>query len=408
MPSADNSRLRSTIPEPLRGLWSDGGVAILLAVSIGWLVSIGVRLVYPALLPSIRADLGLDLTDAGLIVTVLWACYAIMQFPGGLLADRVGERAVLVSSTALTGTGIGVVVLSIGQPSFFAGTVAVGFGTGLYATTRVTVLSDVYPGRAGTAMGFLQAFGNVGTTVLPPVAGFLAVAVSWRLGLGFLLPIAFGVALGLRFVLPARTSGGDSVVGSLSWGTIEELLAGLDDRGVVLATASMFLVSIVYQSFTGFYPTYLILEKGYSEGLAALLYGGFFAIGVLLQLASGASGDLIGMRRTLVASLGVATAALFVLPFVDRLFVIVLLSGLLSAQLAYWPVANAYIVDVMPSEMQGMGFGLVRTVYLLLASSGPVVVGRLGDADMLDVAFLFLAVTACLALITCCFLPDTR
>ncbi len=406
MPSIDSSRIRSTVPEPFRSLWSDGRGAILLTVSTGWLISIGVRLVYPALLPSIRADLGLDLTAAGLVITVLWACYAIMQFPGGFLADRIGERAVLVSSTVLASAGIGIVVLSSGQLSFFFGTVAVGFGAGLYATTRITVLSDIYPERSGTAMGFIQAFGNVGTTVLPPVAGFLAVAVSWRLGLGFLLPIAAVVAATLWLVVPVRTSGEERAVESLTWDTPTKLVSGLTDRSVLFATASMCLVSIVYQSFTGFYPTYLVLEKGFDEELATLLYGTFFATGILLQLASGSSGDLFGMRRTLVASLGVATIALFALPFVDGLFAIVLLSGLLSAQLAYWPVANAYIADVMSSEMQGTGYGLVRTTYLLLASTGPVVVGRLGDAGMLDVAFLSLATIACLALVTCWSLPE--
>lgn len=406
MASTDTGRLSRTILQPLRALRGNGRGTILLAVSIGWLVSIGVRLVYPTLLPSIRADLAFDLTSAGLVVTVLWACYALMQFPGGLLADRIGERAVLASSTGLTGTGIGVVVLSGGALSFFLGTIATGFGAGLYATTRATVLSDIYPEQSGTAMGFIQAFGNVGTTVLPPIAGFLTVLVSWRLGIGFLLPVAFGVAAALWFVVPARTSGDDSAVETLSWETVGKLKTGLGNRTVVLVTVSMFLVSVVYQSFTGFYPTYLVLEKGFSEGLASLLYGGFFAVGIALQLVSGPSGDTIGMRWTLVASLGIATVGLLLLPFVDRLLAIIVLSGLLSAQLAFWPVVNAYTIEVMPDGMQGTGFGLVRTVYLLSASGGPVIVGRFGDAGMLDTAFLLLAVIAGIALFLCRLLPE--
>ena len=90
MSTPDADRIHRSILGPLRALWSEGRGIVLLAVSVGWLVSIGVRLVYPALLPSIRAALEFDLTSAGLVVTVLWACYALMQFPGGLLADRIG------------------------------------------------------------------------------------------------------------------------------------------------------------------------------------------------------------------------------------------------------------------------------------------------------------------------------
>lgn len=394
-----------TAQEPFRALWTEGRGAILLVVSIGWLVSIGVRLVYPALLPSIRAELGFDLTAAGLVVTVLWAGYALMQFPGGLLADRIGERAVLVSSTALTGVGIGIVVVSSGPISFFLGTIATGCGSGLYATTRATVLSDIYPERSSTALGFIQAFGNIGTTVLPPIAGFLTVLVSWRLGIGYLLPLAFGVAVALWIVVPERTSTADSAV-ELSWDTVGTLRRGLGNRSVLLVTASMFLSSVVYQSFTGFYPTYLVLEKGFSGEFAALLYGGFFAVGIVLQLVSGPSGDLIGMRWTIAVSLGIATVGLALLPFVDQLIAIVLLSGMLSAQLAYWPVVNAYTIEVMPTEMQGTGFGIVRTAYLLSASGGAAVVGYFGDAGMLDTAFLLLAGIAGLSLCLCWFLPE--
>jgi hypothetical protein len=61
---------------------------------------------------------------------------------------------------------------------------------------------------------------------------------------------------------------------------------------------------------------------------------------------------------------------------------------------------------VMPDEMQGTGFGLVRTVYLFSASSGPVIIGRFGDAGMFDTAFLLLAVIAAIALLLCRSLPE--
>lgn len=106
-------------------------------------------------------------------------------------------------------------------------------------------------------------------------------------------------------------------------------------------------------------------------------------------------------------SLGAATAALFVLPFADHLIVIILLPGLFE-YLVRVLVVNAYIVDVMPQEIQGTGNGLVRTVCLLLALISPVVMGWLGDAGLLDAAFLLLGVIACLALVTCWVLLEPK
>lgn len=71
-------------------LFDDRG-KILIIVARGWFLSLGVRMMYPVLLPYIRVTYGLSLTAAGLLLSVLWFSYAIGQLPGSVLADRVGE-----------------------------------------------------------------------------------------------------------------------------------------------------------------------------------------------------------------------------------------------------------------------------------------------------------------------------
>ena len=93
-----------TAADDLRG---DGRGWVLVVVAVGWALAIGVRLVFPALLPAVRRSFGMSLSTAGLLITVLWGAYASMQFPGGILADRYGERAVLVAAIALGGLGVG-------------------------------------------------------------------------------------------------------------------------------------------------------------------------------------------------------------------------------------------------------------------------------------------------------------
>jgi len=69
-------------------LWSGGRGKVLTAVAGGWFLSVGVRMIYPVMLPSLRSAYGLNLTTAGLLLTVLFLAYAFGQFPGGVLADR--------------------------------------------------------------------------------------------------------------------------------------------------------------------------------------------------------------------------------------------------------------------------------------------------------------------------------
>lgn len=70
---------------------------------------------------------------------------------------------------------------------------------------------------------------------------------------------------------------------------------------------------------------------------------------------------------------------------------VVRLTVLLGAQLGFWPVANSHVIDLLPDAVQGSGFGLIRTSYLVLAASAPAGIGVLADAGLFDEAFLLLA-----------------
>lgn len=175
--------------ERVKWLWPDDRIRILVAVAAGWLLAIGVRLVFPAVLPSIRAEFGMSISMAGFLLSTLWVGYALMQFPGGVLTDEFGERYALASSSVITIVGIAGVIAAPSTVPLFSASTLIGLGVGIYETTRLTVIGDVFPDRSGTAVGVCQAAGNIGTTLLPPVAGLLAVALGWRWGFIVILPL---------------------------------------------------------------------------------------------------------------------------------------------------------------------------------------------------------------------------
>lgn len=368
-----------------------GRARILVTVAFGWFLGLGIRLTAPALMPYIRADLGIDLSTAGLLLSTLWVMYALLQLPGGLLGDRIGERNILTASSALTITALVAASFAGSVPLLFVAFVLLGTATGAYATTRFTSLTDVYPERAATATGICSAAGNVGTVLLPAAAGVLAAAVTWRTGFAAAIPL-FGVAtVGLWFSVPARTSGEGSAVDDISGATVSHLLDGISDRRTLVFSVAMFLMSFVYQGFTSFYPVYLVTAKGMPESTAALLYSVFFASGVLVQPIAGAVADAVGDRTTMVGFTAAGAVFLGILLAAEGFWALVAVSAAMSVQLAFWPIAQAAVIDSLPSEMQGTGFGFIRTVYLLFAATSPFVVGTMGDSGLFDEAFLLLA-----------------
>ena len=364
---------------------------MLLAVAFGWFLSISVRMIYPALLPFLRDAYGLSLTAAGLLLTVLWMAYAAGQLPGGILADWAGERLVLVASSALAAAMLSLVVLADSTAVLFGATALFGLGTALYGVSRFTVLERIYPDQLGTATGVTMAAGDVGNSLMPPAAGFVAAAIAWQVGFGFAVPL-FAVAAGLLWTtLPARSGSRPSLRGSIDLGDVRSTLSGpIVFRGTVL----LVLWGVVIQAFIGFYPTYLLDEKGLSSAAATLLFGFFFALGILMKPIAGRAYDGVGVRTPVLVITLTAGVALATLPFVDGLVPLLLVTVLAGSLLGFETIMIADLTGRLPAGTRGTNLGALRTVYIALGAASPVVFGAIADRGFFDEAFLGTAAIA--------------
>lgn len=407
----------------LRELWQGGRGWVLLGVAGGWLLSMGVRIVFPAMLPLFRESFDLTLTTAGLLISVLWYAYALGQFPGGLLGDRFGGRIVLTASTLVSTVTILLVALAWDHRVLFAATALFGFATALYGTTRFTILTDVYSKRDGTAVALTLAAGDVGNALLPPLAVAIASWYSWRAGMGFTVPLFLCMGLFLWYAIPAGSLhelDGDGTSGSGTDGDSDSTdRAATDGSGpslryilssillgpVLIATAIQFLGFFAWQGFTSFFVTYLIEMKGFSASTASTLFGFFFFLGLLVRPLSGVSHDTLGPRRTLMIILTLITVGLSALSFVKGFVPLVVLTVLLSSLLGFTPTTQTFIANALPSDVKGSGLGLLRTGHLLFGATSATVVGFVADIGYFDQAFLLLASTTGVAAVLSLFLP---
>lgn len=397
------ARVRSGI-DTLRG---DGRGRVLAVVAVGWMVVLGTRIVLPALLPQVKTAFGIDNATAGLLVSILWASYAVTQFPAGMMTDRIGERTTLTAGAVVTAAGAAALTFAPSFPVFVLGGILFGLGSGLYAPPRVTVLSRIYPDRDGTALGVTFAVGNLGAAGLPLVAGALAVWVHWRLGFGFVvIPLAL-VAVGLWAYIPPRPEGQTRAAERFTRRTAGRLLRGVTDRDVALAWVAMTLILFAYQGITAFLPTYLIDVKGLNQGTASALYGLFYASGAASQWVAGNAADRYGERTVLAAVAGFGVFTLAALPFVGGTAALAVLLALLGTRLGIGPVGNGFVAALLPDEIQGAGYGLFRTFYLAVGASGSLVVGVLAERGWFDEAFLLLAGVTAIASVLYVFLPAT-
>jgi predicted MFS family arabinose efflux permease len=386
---------------PLRG---DGRGWALVAVALGWLLILGMRITIPVLLPGIKRTFAIDNATAGFTITVIWAVYGLSQFPAGLLSDRVGDRTVLLASLAVMTVSVGALAVA---PLFvlFLGTAAlVGVGNGLYGPTRGTLLSSLYPDNDSAAIGFTLAVGSLGAAVLPILAGAATSRFGWRVTIAGAVPLLLGTtALAWRVVPSTATADG-------STRSVARRLRGLPSaigrRSVALGVGGKTLRVFVFQGLSAFLPTYLIVVKGLDEVTASVLFSLLFVSGAVAQIGGGRAVTRYGNRTVLVALAGVSVVPLLALPFVSGLFPIAVVIVLVGIQLGITPVTNTYIINALPPANRNGAWGLLRTGYFLVASTGSVFVGVLADAGYFDGAVLALGVLLAVVALVFAFLPE--
>ena len=404
--------LVASVKREATALWGDGKGRSLAVIAGVWGVLLGTRMIYPVLLPYFRETFGLSLSAAGLLVTVLWLGSAVGQLPGGILADRYSERSVMAVGAVVVAAAVLVVVAAPTAVALFASTALVGLGQSLYPIARITILADIYADRIGSALGVTMATGDLGQTVLPPIAGAIAAAVAWQAGLGFVVPLLLLGAAALWVLLPRTVESGGSHAGaargSLSGSTARRVLAELRRPNLVFTAFIFFLYVLVWQSFTGLYPTYLVEEKGLSSSTASVLFSLFFAAGIVVKPLAGGAYDRIGFRGSLVLALSAPTIGFALLPVVEGTLGLVAITVLVSTMLGSGAITQSYFSDAFPESVRGTGLGVVRTATATLGAAGPVVFGVIADRGYFDEGYWLLAGLVAVVILLTLRLPNSE
>lgn len=394
------------VSDRVRGVLNDSRAGnpgrLLVAVAAGWFLVLGMRFVVPAVLPTIRAEFVVSNTSAGAAVTVLWLTYAAVQFPAGVYIDRVGERTLLVGSALLSGSALLAYLVSPTYALFVVVTAGFGLGTGLYGPPRGTLLSRTFDAREGTAFGTVMAAGSVGSALLPLVAAVVTVRYGWRIGLAAAAPCFLLIALALWLSVSDRET---AIADRSLRADLRTVLAGLGDRRLSLAVGGKTLMLLVFQAVTAFLTTYLVTTRSFTLGDAGALLSVLFVGGALSQALSGRLADRYNSPRVLVAVAVVSAVPLALFPLLEGRLLLGAGAAVIGVRMSAGPLANAYIVDVLPDAVEGTGWGLLRTGFFAIGSLGSTFIGVLADRGLFDTSFYLMAALTLLAAVFFLVLP---
>lgn len=368
------------------------------------------RVMIGVALPALGADLGIDKTQQGLVVSAFAIAYMLFQIPGGLLADRFGARTLLVVSlvawsvfTAATGLVGGLVALLAVRALF-------GVAQALFPGASFKALAErTTPQARNRSAGLMLASNFVGAGIAPLIVAPIIVAIGWRHT--FWVVALGGVLIGLlmwQFLprpLPREvTEAPHALAGPPAAGPGRVLRSG-----IVWRYAALFACfNMLSYGMITWVPSYLVEARG----LSLVAAGMSAAVPLLISAGAAVAGGWMMSRwfderaRLFVVPVLIASAVLLVLmtqassatAFTVYQALAMFFSGLATMGILGMPIR------ALPRELIGSGMGLVNSGGQFAGVLAPLVMGWLAQRFDYGAAFGFLVVTtvaaALIALVT--------
>ena len=334
----------------------------------------GVRFVEFALsivFADIRAALGVSAFVIGLAVAASTATYAAAQLPSGALGDRYGERTVVLASLGLTGLGSVLLAASPSGAFVVLGMALVGLVSGAYYSPATALLADRFD-ETGRAIG-VHRLGAQFVGFTGPVVGLVGAWFGWRAVLLLGAAVAFPVLVCFRALVrpePPRTD--EPLREHLDPGTARDLLSR---PGVAFTTGVAALAQFADTAAFSFLPLVLREYHGIPIELAGVLFTIYFAAVTAGQPSAGWLSDRVGRDPVAVVALLVGAAGFLLLLVQGSLAATVAAVVLVGLGMGWGPPVQSRFLDRLDDDERGVGFGLVRSVYIGFAALNGVVVG---------------------------------
>jgi MFS transporter, FSR family, fosmidomycin resistance protein len=351
------------------------------------------------MLPVWQAEFGVGYAELGFLRALYAGSMAAFQIPSGLLAERIGDAALLALGTALAGIGYCIAGASAGIAPLMLALFFSGLGSSTQHPLASSLMAHAFAGsRSMKAIGAYNFAGDIGKMTVPAVAALLIAVMPWRPVLA-LLGVVGVVAGAAIFVWMPRAHGPAARPDAANMQPKLQSEQAHVRRGAgcfafPLLVAIGMLDSGTRMGFLLFLPFVLTAK---SASLPTL------GLALTLVFAGGAAGKLVcawlGARIGTIATVWLTESltallilALLILPLEAALLLLpvvgIALNG--TSSVLYGSVPN-----LVAPERRTRAFSVFYTGTVGTGAVGPVIYGAIGDlfgvtAGVISVALIVL------------------
>ncbi len=358
--------------------------------------------------PLIQKDLHFTHAQMGVVFSSFFIGYALFNFVGGVLSDRMGAKKVFGAAMGIWSLFCGATALAGSLFSLIVLRVLFGMGEGPFSSSNSKMVNNWFPRReVASAIGVISSGTPLGGALAGPIVGFMAIRFGWRpafvaimlIGLGWLVLWALTTT---ELPKQNRRVSRDELA-LIAEGQQVEVSMAHDAQGrpaslglylrqpLILATAfAFFAYNYVLFFFLSWFPTYLTEAHHLSLrdmsivtvipwllGSIGLACGGFVTDAILRITGN----PLLSRRIVLTVCLGVAAVCVVLAGRVASTEGAVALMSVTTFFLyvtgsVYWAV----IQDTVRRENVGGVGGFVHLLANLAGVIGPAVTGFIVEA----------------------------
>jgi ACS family hexuronate transporter-like MFS transporter len=331
------------------------------------------RMSWPPLIPVVAPILHMSNTQAGSLMTAFYIGYVITQIPAGVLADRLGVRAVLTLSLIIEGISTFAMHYMTSYDNGFWLRVVTGLGAGAVMSACTRAVIEWFPQEErGTAFGILLAAPSAGIVLSNFIVPALNSSVGWQ-GVFEIIGIITGLAGILILLFVPKASDQVKRSGNMFGGfkvifTSKELL---------LTAVAGFCLLWAELGIATWANAYIKTKLGYSVSIAGLVMIFYGIGGVLAPLISGYLSDRIGKRKNiLIFSYAAQIPFTIIFGYMHSVTMLCFI-GFLVGFLSYLanPHLSVLVTQFAGKEWAATATGTTNFVWQFASMLGPLVLG---------------------------------
>lgn len=336
----------------------------------------------PPIMPVLMQTFQIDLTQAGLLMSIIAMIGLVLALPAGIILQRLGPKVTLLIALGLMAIGASIGAFSNSFAFLLGSRVVEGLGVGLMGVTAPATIAMWFPpDRQGTPMGIWATWVPVGSVLIYNLSPVMASSFGWQsiwwIGTGF--AVLMMVISGLLITSPPSQN-----QANLQNQASPNLRHALANRNIWLLALEFACMNFAMVALGTYYPTFLSEVRGYPLGQAAFLSSlGTFVV-LFSAPAAGWLSDRVGSRRLFFSLPFLPVAALLVLPFHVtgwQIPVVMVLQGLILGAVPTATFAAAPEIMQKP-ELAGLGLAVLLIGQNLGQLLGPIffseMIGSLG------------------------------